>query len=217
MPVTVMMPMISVGGPVQRHVEGAEPHLRGDRHHHHARLLQRVAVRERRAPRVDRVGRSAEEQRQAGKEVPGPDLALRQDRIEPARDRRVERIGGDADAGEQADDERDRGHPVQHKGADVAARGLIARLAALRCRAPRISRARCLRRASVDHGQRCPPCSSPMVAEHQSWPPAAQMVNGIRKLLTKKRDALLEVVCDRRAIRRIGPPAALSIPIFTNR
>ena len=45
-----------IGGPVQQHVEAAEAHLARDRHHHHARLLQRVAVREPGAPHVDEVG-----------------------------------------------------------------------------------------------------------------------------------------------------------------
>ena len=56
--------------------------------------------------------------------MPGPDLALRQDRIEPLRHRRVERVGRDADTGEQADDERDRGCPVECQGTDVGARRL---------------------------------------------------------------------------------------------
>ena len=115
-----------VGRPVQQHVEAAEAHLACDRHDHHARLLQRIAARKPGAPHVDEIGRGREEQREAGQEMPGPDFALRQDRVEPVRDRSAECVGRDPDAGEQADDERDRRHPVQRQRADIGARRLLA-------------------------------------------------------------------------------------------
>src|SRR5690348_10381150 len=62
-------------------------------------------------------------------------------------------------------------------------------------------------RASAHHEQRCPPFIPPMVAGHQSWPPAALMVNGMRKLLTKSRDLALGVAPRRSAIIRKDPPS----------
>ena len=80
MPVTVMTTMISVGGPVQQTLSASNFILRAAGITITRVFLSALRFASAAAPHVDQVGRGAEEQRQPGEEMPGPDLALRQDR-----------------------------------------------------------------------------------------------------------------------------------------
>ena len=122
-----------VDEPVQPDIEGFELHPALRRHQQHAQLLQRVARGQASAEHIDEVGRRAEEQRQPGHEMPGPNLTLRKDRRQPVRNRSQISVASDADAGEQAHDECDGCRPMQHDGADVGSRWLGAAVAAGRC------------------------------------------------------------------------------------
>src|ERR1051326_630988 len=59
--------------------------------------------------------------RQAGEEVPSPNLTLRKDRFEQLGDERVGIVGGDPYAGENADEKRNCRDPVEDDGPYVAA------------------------------------------------------------------------------------------------
>ena len=115
-----------VDQPVQRDVDAAPPglpgRLRPPADAEGAEPREAVAVGETPAHEVDEIGRDAEEQGQAGHEMDGPDLSLREHRRQELRGPRHGRVGRDAQAGEQARHHGDSDDPVDDDRPDIGAR-----------------------------------------------------------------------------------------------
>ena len=111
-----------VDKPVQDDVDGSPFEASGSAHCKESRLLEADAFGEFATGEVDNVGRPAEESGESGKEVPGKDLALRQDRSEPLREWGMQRVRCDAYAGKETYEERKRACPMQRYRPDIGAR-----------------------------------------------------------------------------------------------